>query len=84
MAVDPQAHKKKLDKVTLKAIKDIAQGLHQTANKVRAPELCMPVRALSNVTYDKRAGHFVIGRNGETVIEVSVGLMSRERWVESA
>ncbi|MEM7247220.1 MAG: DNA topoisomerase IV subunit A [Acidobacteriota bacterium] len=66
MALDASKQKKKLDRITVQAIKDIAKELHAKASKRRLPSLSMPVRALSNVRYDRRVGHFVIGKGTKT------------------
>lgn len=51
------------DQATLDAIRDTAAGIRDTINKRRKPELKMPVRALSNVTYDLKKGFFEIGKD---------------------
>lgn len=66
MAVDAKKEKKRLDDLTIKSIKKIASDVHATANKRKLPELSMPVRALRNVRYDRKAGHFVIGKAKKT------------------
>ena len=42
-------------KVT-KRIKEIAQGVYNKIKLVKQPELEMPIRALSNVSYDEKDG----------------------------
>ncbi len=49
------------DKATLDAIFNTASGLRDAIVKQKKPELKMPVRALSNVTYDQKKGFFEIG-----------------------
>lgn len=49
------------DQITLDAIARTAKNIHEAINKVQRPELRMPVRALSNVTYDEKKGYFEIG-----------------------
>ena len=44
-------------KVT-KRIKEIAQGVYNKIKLVKQPELEMPIRALSNVSYDEKDGFF--------------------------
>jgi DNA topoisomerase-6 subunit A len=66
VALDAKKEKKKKDGTTLKAIQDIAQGVYDTAAKTKLPSVSMPVRALSNVKYDQRKGHFVIGKAKKT------------------
>ena len=65
-APDARKEKKRLDKVTVDAITDVAKGLYNVARKKKLPSLNMPVRALSNVKYDKKVGHFVIGKAKKT------------------
>ena len=62
MVLDPRKEKKRLDEVTIKAIDQVARKVHETAQAHVLPSLSMPVRALSNVKYDQKVGHFVIGR----------------------
>jgi DNA topoisomerase-6 subunit A len=50
------------DQVTLDAIAATASNIHRAINKIERPELAMPVRALSNVTYDQGRGYFEIGK----------------------
>src|SRR3989338_7270990 len=45
------------EKVVVK-IKDIADEIYQKIRKIKAPQLKMPVRALSNVKYDEKEGYF--------------------------
>jgi DNA topoisomerase-6 subunit A len=51
------------DQATLAAITATALGIKEAINKKRKPELKMPVRALSNVTYDPKKGFFEIGKD---------------------
>ena len=62
MSVDAKKEKQRLDKLTVQSIKKIATEVHETATKRKLPSLSMPVRALSNVKYDRKVGHFVIGK----------------------
>jgi DNA topoisomerase VI subunit A len=39
-------------------IKDIAQAMYDKIKKTKQPELEMPIRALSNVSYDEKDGYF--------------------------
>jgi DNA topoisomerase-6 subunit A len=66
MALDPSKEKARLDKVTVGAIIDVAKDVHESSRKGKLPQLAMPVRALSNVRYDRKAGHFVIGKGKKT------------------
>jgi DNA topoisomerase-6 subunit A len=61
VATDARKLKKKLDDVTVQAIEQIAREVHASATRRKLPTLSMPLRALSNVKYDRRKGHFVIG-----------------------
>src|ERR1043166_1117892 len=51
------------DKATIDAIKDTASSLKDAINKKRKPELKLPIRALSNVSYDPKKGYFEIGKD---------------------
>ncbi len=53
----------KMDAVTLKAIASVASDVYGAIMKGQKPDLEMPVRALSNVTYDEKGGYFEIGRS---------------------
>ena len=52
-----------LDKATIYAIVVAATGIKEAINKKKKPELKMPVRALSNVSYDPKKGFFEIGND---------------------
>ena len=60
---DPTLQKKKLDTLTLKAIRESAAGIHGRIEKKTRPELSFPVRSLANVKYDGKVGYFQIGRS---------------------
>ena len=51
------------DDLTLDAIARTASGIHKAINAVKRPELKMPVRSLSNVTYDLKKGYFELGKD---------------------
>ncbi len=51
------------DKATIDAITATAEGIRESINRKRKPELKMPVRALSNVKYDPKKGFFEIGKD---------------------
>ena len=51
------------DRVTVEEIEKVASAVYKTIKRHRRPDLKMPVRALSNVHYDKRKGYFEIGKN---------------------
>jgi DNA topoisomerase-6 subunit A len=72
MTTDAKKEKKRLDDLTIRSIKKIAAEVHETANKRKLPALSMPIRALRNVKYDKKVGHFVIGK-AKKVRTLSVG-----------
>ena len=54
------------DKITNKAIDDVASMIHKTILKGEKPDLDMPVRSLANVNYNAREGFFKIGRGKKT------------------
>jgi DNA topoisomerase-6 subunit A len=53
----------KLDKETVRAIDKVATDVMKTILKGEKPDLEMPVRALSNVIYDRHRGYFEIGKS---------------------
>ncbi len=53
---------KGLDKVAVQRISEVAQNVFTEINELDKPEMKFPMRALSNVRYDKRRGYFEIGR----------------------
>lgn len=57
------AEQKAEDKRTIDAISKAAANIHKTILRKRVPEIKMPVRSLSNVSYDSRKGYFEIGKN---------------------
>lgn len=57
------AAKDRLDKLTVKAIRETAASIHSAVDKGAKPELKFPVRSLSNVKYDKGEGYLRIGRS---------------------
>jgi DNA topoisomerase-6 subunit A len=59
----PRKPKDPLDQVTIDAISRTAEGVQNAILKQGRPELRMPVRALSNVSYDPKKGFFEIGRD---------------------
>ncbi|MGE0142711.1 MAG: DNA topoisomerase VI [Planctomycetota bacterium] len=52
----------KLEAVTVESIDETAQKVFDSIEKRAKPELSFPQRSLANVTYDKRIGHFKLGR----------------------
>jgi DNA topoisomerase-6 subunit A len=59
----PKTEQARLDRVTTKAIVDVAAKIDQRVRKLRKPEVSFPVRSLGNVRYDPRKGYFEIGRD---------------------
>jgi DNA topoisomerase-6 subunit A len=59
----PSIQKARLDRVTVKAITDVAAKIEKNVSKLRKPEITFPVRSLGNVTYDLRKGYFEIGKD---------------------
>jgi DNA topoisomerase-6 subunit A len=59
----PRKAKDPLDQVTIDAIARTAEGVQSAILKQGRPELKMPVRALSNVSYDPKKGFFEIGKD---------------------
>jgi len=57
------AEQAKKDKITLKAIEEVANDVYGAIVKGKKPDLEMPVRSLSNVVYDRKRGYFEIGRS---------------------
>jgi DNA topoisomerase-6 subunit A len=52
----------KLDNLTVDSIDETATKVFDTIQKRGKPELSFPQRSLANVTYDKKIGHFKLGR----------------------
>ncbi|MEE9219508.1 MAG: DNA topoisomerase IV subunit A [Acidobacteriota bacterium] len=63
MATSRKLRRKPIDTVTVKAIHDSAAAIHEKVRRRGKPEMQFPVRALSNVHYDKKRGYFEIGRS---------------------
>jgi DNA topoisomerase-6 subunit A len=62
----PQIEKAKKDRVTVKAIEDLARGIDARIEKHVKPEVSFPVRSLANVRYDPKKGFFEIGKGKST------------------
>ena len=62
----PQSEKARLDRVTVKAIVELARGIDGKIEKHGKPEVVFPVRSLGNVRYDPKKGFFEIGRGKST------------------
>jgi len=58
----PKTEKQKLDRVTVKAIHDVAAGIDGSVTRLAKPQVTFPVRSLGNVRYDLKKGYFEIGR----------------------
>jgi len=54
---------KRLDALTIKSIDEAARETYQKIMKRQKPEMSFPVRALSNVRYDRKKGFFELGRS---------------------
>jgi DNA topoisomerase-6 subunit A len=67
----PKDEKARLDKVTVQAITEVAQGIETRIAKRGKPEVSFPVRSLSNVRYDPKKGFFEIGK-GKSVRTLTV------------
>jgi DNA topoisomerase-6 subunit A len=59
----PQIEKQKKDKLTIRAITEVAGDVSQKIDKLRKPEVVFPVRSLGNVSYTTRRGYFEIGKD---------------------
>ena len=59
----PKTQKARLDRITVKAITDVATKIEKNVARLRKPEITFPVRSLGNVKYDLRKGYFEIGRD---------------------
>jgi DNA topoisomerase VI subunit A len=68
---DAANEKKRLDAVTVKAIRTAASDIHQKIDKRGKPEIRFPIRSLSNVRYDPKAGYFEIGK-GKSIRTLTV------------
>jgi DNA topoisomerase-6 subunit A len=67
----PVREKAKLDRLTVKAITDVASKISGKIDRNQKPEVKFPVRSLSNVRYDPRKGYFEIGK-GRSVRTLTV------------
>jgi len=65
------SEKARLDKVTIRAIVDLASGIESKVERHAKPEVAFPVRSLSNVRYDPKKGWFEIGK-GKSVRTLTV------------
>ena len=58
---DVKKRNKEMDKRTTDLISDTAQAVYTTVGKGRKPDLKLPVRSLSNVSYSDKKGYLEIG-----------------------
>ena len=64
--------KKTSSNLALKKITDTANNVYSRIKKKKAPELKMPLRALSNVKYDPKDGFFeLLGKMKERTLTAS-------------
>jgi DNA topoisomerase VI subunit A len=54
--------KEQLDTITLRCIDETARKISEAVSKGLKPNLKFPLRSLRNVKYDRRTGHFQVGR----------------------
>jgi DNA topoisomerase-6 subunit A len=59
----PKAEQTKKDRITVKAITDVASGVSKRIDKLRKPDVVFPVRSLGNVHYSPKKGYFEIGKD---------------------
>jgi len=59
----PQREKASKDRLTVKAITDLAASVSRRIDSLRKPEVTFPVRSLSNVRYTVKRGYFEIGKD---------------------
>lgn len=58
--------------LALDKIQEIAQSVYGTIKENKAPRLEIPLRSLSNVTYNEKEGYFhILGKNKERTLTVS-------------
>lgn len=58
----PKKPATKLDATTIASIDSTAKTVYSKIQRLAKPELRFPLRTLSNVSYDRRVGHFKLGR----------------------
>ncbi len=59
----PKSEKARRDRVTVKAIGDVARNISARIDKLRRPDVVFPVRSLGNVSYSLKKGYFEIGKD---------------------
>lgn len=57
-----KTNNKTTDKATIESIKNVAQNVYNAISKQKAPDMKLPIRSLSNVSYDTKEGYFEIGK----------------------
>jgi len=67
----PKTEKARKDRMTVKAITDVASGISKKIDKLTKPEVTFPVRSLGNVRYSPKVGYFEIGK-GKSVRTLTV------------
>ena len=67
----PKTEKARMDRITSKAIIDVATQISRKIDRLGNPEVAFPVRSLGNVRYDLRTGYFQIGK-GKSVRALTV------------
>jgi DNA topoisomerase-6 subunit A len=58
--------KAKQDRLTVKAITEVATKVWKSVDRLRKPEVTFPVRSLGNVSYTLKRGYFEIGKDKST------------------
>ncbi|MCG8591165.1 MAG: hypothetical protein MJE66_17885, partial [Proteobacteria bacterium] len=66
LADQVKARNAKLDKLTVKLIRETATDVHGDILKRSKPDLHFPVRSLGNVSYSEKRGYFEIGKQKKT------------------
>jgi len=59
----PKTEKARKDRMTVKAITDVASGISKKIDNLTKPEVTFPVRSLGNVRYSPKVGYFEIGKD---------------------
>ena len=59
----PKSEKARRDRVTVKAIGDVARNISARIDRLRRPDVVFPVRSLGNVSYSLKKGYFEIGKD---------------------
>ncbi len=59
----PKTERDRKDRVTIKAITEVATKISGHIDKLRKPDIVFPVRSLGNVKYSLKKGYFEIGKD---------------------